>query len=149
MDKFKDKVPFDLSSITGLTDLSDKFLQHAEHFDKAEISQLIENLGSTDSFNGKHDMIKELFDNSIEVLKGSHAFKTFFGPSANMQSLLSNNNTNSVFKGVSDAGKDILSDIDLSEGYENFLEKLATKKDLISDMDKDKIITQFGELDTE
>ena len=137
----QEKVPFDLSSINGLDDLTSKFIEHASDFDKTEIENLIDNLSSYDDIDEK---IISVFDNSVEVLKGTHAFGKFFD-GMKMMDLI--NDAVSVFAGISDSAKEALGDISLSDGYENFLTKLKDKREFFSAEDKELIVSNFEGLD--
>ena len=140
--------PFEISGVTGIQDLSVKFMEHANRFNKSVITQLISNLESSasDAFNGKKDEINEILELSLEVIKGSHAFNVFL-LDANMAELLADNE--SVFGGLTESGMNVMGDIDLSEGYDNFLAELAGKSDLFSEDEKASIVEQFEALDAD
>jgi len=139
----KDKVPFDLENVSGIEDLSNKFIENAGKFNKTEIKNLIDNLSSNYADN---DQVKAIFESSTDVLKGTHAFGKFF-KGMKMEDML--NDAAGVFRGISDGAKDALKDVDFDGGYDKFLQKLNLKKDSLSEDDKEKIISQFEELDSE
>jgi len=139
-------LPFELSGVTGFQDLSDKFIANADGFNKSVITQLINNLESSasDAFNGRKDEMNEMFELSLEVIKGSHAFNVFLVDEDMVQLL---NDKQSVFGGLTESGMNAMGDIDLSMGYENFITQLAGKSDLFSEDEKATIIGQFEALD--
>ena len=47
------------------------------------------------------------------------------------------------------SGMNVMGDIDLSEGYDNFLAELAGKSDLFSEDEKASIVEQFEALDAD
>jgi len=134
-----ENLPFNIDEISSINELTNDLVNNALDFSFEDLTSLTTNI---ESFTQDID-VQQVLDNALDTVKGTQVFEELF--SGVEISELFNEISSFNFASVSEQAKESLDGLDMSGGYNAFLESVFDIGDSVSDEDQEIIISAIEE----